>query len=173
MSKAFTKDDGADSPPLVPARVPLPPGVANYVTPRGLSLLRAELQRLQSERARIAASEDADRAQKLTAYDARLSACEARLASVELILPDAQPRDEVRFGAQVTVRSESGDDRTYQLVGVDEADAAHGRVAFIAPLAKALLGRRVGDVTTLRTPRGAEELEIIAIEYGDADASRS
>jgi transcription elongation factor GreB len=49
-------------------------------------------------------------------------------------------------------------------VGVDEADAASGRVAFVAPLARALLGKRVGDAVTLRTPRGEEELEVVAIE---------
>ena len=163
MSKAFTKDDAAEPPPLVPARAPLPPGIHNYVTPRGLTLLRTELQRLQAERARIAASQDAERSRQLATCEARLAALEARLGTVELILPDAQPRDEVRFGANVTVRNAAGETRTYQLVGVDEADVAHGRVAFIAPLSRALLGRRVGDVALLRTPRGSEELEIMAI----------
>ena len=79
--------------------------------------------------------------------------------------PSAQPRDEVRFGAQVTVRNQAGVERAYRLVGVDEADGAHGLVAFVSPLARALLGRRVGELATLRTPRGEEELEVVAISY--------
>lgn len=169
MSKAFTKDDAAELPPLVPARAPLPSGVPNYVTPRGLTLLQTELEQLQSERARIASSdvEDSERPRRLASCEARLAALETRLSSAELIRPSAQPRDEVRFGAAVTVRTASGDERRYQLVGVDEADVARGRVAFIAPLSRALIGRRVGDVTTLRTPRGEEELELLRIEYRD------
>ena len=63
------------------------------------------------------------------------------------------------------MRGESGGERRYEIVGVDEADVAHGRVAFVAPLARALLGKRVGDVALLRTPRGEEELEVLAIDY--------
>jgi transcription elongation factor GreB len=64
------------------------------------------------------------------------------------------------------VRTESGDERRYRIVGVDEADVAHGRVAFVAPLARALLGKKVGDGATVRTPGGEEELEVLAIAYG-------
>jgi transcription elongation factor GreB len=170
MSKAFTRDDAAEPPPIVVARAPLPQGVPNYVTPRGLFLLQEELERLQAERTRIATLDVAEpeRPRLLASCDARLSALETRLGSVELIQPSTQPRDEVRFAAQVLVRTAAGEERRYQLVGVDEADVARGRIAFIAPLSRALLGRRVGDVATLRTPRGEEELEILAIEYSDS-----
>jgi len=76
-----------------------------------------------------------------------------------------QPSDEVRFGATATVRDESGAERCYQIVGVDEADAREGRVAFILPIARALLSRKVGELTALRTPRGEEELEVAAVSY--------
>lgn len=168
MSKAFTKDDAAELTPVLPGRVPLPSGVPNYVTPRGLALLREELAQLHAERARVAASDAPERLRLLASRDARLAELEARLGSVTLVDPATQPRDTVRFGARVTVRVGSGEERTYQLVGVDEADAAHGRVAFIAPLARALLGRRVGEVVLLRTPRGEEELELIGLDYDAA-----
>lgn len=162
----------------MPARPPLPPGVQNYVTPRGLALLRDELAERHAERARAGpgqvqapaqtealAGADAERAVSLAVSSARLAELEARVASAVLVEPSAQPRDEVRFGAQVTVRNQAGVERAYRLVGVDEADGAHGLVAFVSPLARALLGRRVGELATLRTPRGEEELEVVAISY--------
>ena len=65
------------------------------------------------------------------------------------------------------VRHASGKEQAYQIVGVDEADAAHGLVAFTAPLARALLGRRAGDVVSVRAPGGDAELEIAAVEWND------
>jgi transcription elongation factor GreB len=164
VSKAFTKDDAADEPIVVPQRRPLPAGATNYVTPRGLASLRAELRALHDARAAlVAAAEEPDRARELAALASRVRELEERIASAVLVEPGEHPRDEVRFGARVTVRGEGGDERQYEIVGVDEADAGAGRVAFVAPLARALLGKRVGDVVTLRTPRGEEELEVIAI----------
>ena len=71
----------------------------------------------------------------------------------------------MRFGAEVTVRAEDGSERSYRLVGVDEAEPAAGSIAFVSPLARALLGKRLGDVVTVRTPRAEEELEILKVEY--------
>ncbi len=165
MSKAFTKDDAPDAPLVVPSRAPLPASAPNYVTARGLASLRAELARLQEERAALDATSPAlDRAQARTASGTRIRELEERLASAIVVEGGTLARDEVRFGARVTVRGETGGERHYEIVGVDEADAASGRVAFVAPLARALLGKRVGDAVTLRTPRGEEELEVVAIE---------
>jgi transcription elongation factor GreB len=164
MSKAFTKDEGEDkSAVIVPRRAPLPAGVPNYVTESGMAALRAEHAALAAERARLEGAADPG----LTVVAARLSDLEARIASASLVDAAAQPRDEVRFGATVTVRDESGAERGYRIVGVDEADAARGRIAFVAPLARALLGKRVGEAATLRTPGGGEEeLEVLSIAYG-------
>ena len=76
---------------------------------------------------------------------ARVSALEDRLGSARLVDRASQPHGEVRFGATVTVRAEHGEERRYRIVGVDEADAAHGLLAFVAPLARALLGKHAGD----------------------------
>jgi transcription elongation factor GreB len=65
----------------------------------------------------------------------------------------------------VTVRTEAGAERTYSIVGVDEADAGAGRIAFVAPLSRALLGKRAGDAATVRTPHGNEELEVLSVVY--------
>ncbi len=170
MSKAFTRDDDWEEP-LVAPRAALPDGVPNYVTPRGLALLRSELSGLGRERQLldVARSDEPEERRRLTILGRRLSELSARLASAELVDPRQQTHDAVRFGATAVVRTldgaRAGETRQLTIVGVDEADPAQGRVAFVAPIARAILGRAVGDTATLRTAHGDEELEIVAIEY--------
>jgi transcription elongation factor GreB len=135
-----------------------------------MAALRAEHDELAHERARLEGAEGGDdRTRALASIGLRLAALDERLASAQLVDPAGQPRDEVRFGATVTLRSsESGDERRYTLVGVDEADAKAGRLAFVAPLARALLGKRAGEFAVARTPRGEEEWEITRVAYDDA-----
>lgn len=164
MSKAFTKesDDASDAPSLR-ARAPLPAGTPNYVTRRGLLELRQELAQLEAERdAPAAADAPAGRASTLAGRVAELA---ARVASAVVVAPPDPPTNEVRFGAMVVVRDDHGHERRVQIVGVDEAHAADGRIAFVAPLARALLGKRVGDQTTVRTPKGDDEVEIVSVTY--------
>jgi len=169
VSRAFTKEDDVGAELLVVPRPPLPSGTPNYVTPRGLSQLQAERVVLEQERVKLEASEAVDRPARLSALNQRVAELQARLASAELVNPDAQPRDCVRFGASVRVRHESGTEARYRIVGADEADASAARLAFFAPIARALLGKRVGDVTVLQTPRSSEELEVLEIGYGSDD----
>ena len=167
MSKAFTKDDDAgDVPAFVARRAPLPVGATNYVTERGLALLRAELSSEQQRwAARASAVSDTERARAGALHAAHVADLEARIASAVLVQSVAQPQDEVRFGALVRVRSGSGKERSYRIVGVDEADAAQGAIAFVAPLARSLLGKRVGETAPVSTPAGEDELEVLAIHY--------
>jgi transcription elongation factor GreB len=170
VSKAFTKDDAWEEP-VVPPRVPVPAGVPNYVTPRGLRLLREELAGLEAERQRLDGdrSDEAEYRRRSAVLAGRASELAARLASAVLVEPGRQPPDRVRFGVAVTLRTVSGDrtgeERRLEIVGIDEADAARGRVAFVSPIARAMLGRAVGDTATLTTPRGTELLEVLSIEY--------
>jgi transcription elongation factor GreB len=166
VSKAFTKDDDVGTPLLVAPRAPLPPGVTNYVTPEGLAALRSELALLLEARAELGTLElDAARAAKAAGLAERIAVLEGRIGSAELVAPPVHPSDVVRFGAVVTVRTRSGAEQIYRIVGVDEANAAEGRIAFVAPLARALLGKRVGDTARVRTPHGEEELEVTGLEY--------
>jgi transcription elongation factor GreB len=146
VSKAFTKDDRPDEPLVVRHRPPLPDGVPNYVTPRGMRALREQL----------AAAEGV----------ARRTELEQRLASA-VLAPTPADRDEIRFGARVTLRALDGQLRRLQIVGIDEAEPAAGLIAFVAPLARALLGQRTGDAVAVRAPGGTEELEIAAVDYDD------
>ena len=167
VSKAFTSEETPDPPQLVPRRAPLPAGSPNYVTARGLAALRTELAALQAERVRADALADDERARALAALQARSQELEERIASAELVDTSTHAPDEIRFGAHVTVRGADDVERAYEIVGVDEADAAHGRLAFSAPLARALLGKHVGETVTLRTPRGEDELEVLHVHYED------
>ena len=166
VSKAFTREEEAGLPVIVPPRAPLPEGVPNYVTANGLAQLREELAKLGAEQEWAGRDlEDMARTQALAALTARRGELERRIANAELVAPPTEGSfDEIRFGATVAVRSEVGL-RKYSIVGVDEADAARGKIAFVSPLARALLGRSVGEVVQLRTPRGVETLRIDSVHY--------
>lgn len=169
MSKAFTSEEVAEEPAVVRPRAPLPTGSPNYVTGRGLRLLRLELERLERERAELERSEDEATRGRLVPLQTRIAELAARIGSAVSVDLGGQPRDEVRFGATVTVRDSAGSERRFRIVGVDEANGAEGRVAFVAPLARAVLGRRVGESAAVTTPRGEEELEVAAVSYEEDD----
>ena len=168
MSKAFTDEEAADLPALVRPRAPLPNGVPNYVTARGLAALRDELASLGAERTAAETIANAkERGRALGGLARRRAELEERIATAEVVAPPAAAREVVRFGARVRVAAADGE-RSYRIVGVDEADAASGAIAFTSPLARALLGKRRGDTVRLRAPRGDEELEIASVEYEES-----
>ena len=90
-----------------------------------------------------------------------------RLGSAVVLDNAGKTHERVYFGATVTVVDGSGAQRTVSIVGVDELDPSRGRVSWISPIATALLKASIGDVVTMRTPRGAEELEVVAIRYDE------
>ena len=140
MSRAFTKE--IDDAPVAPVRrrgVPVPD--PNFVTPEGLRVLRAELDR----------GGDPDRMRELAEH----------LATAEPVDPPAD-RGEVGLGATVTVEDASGKRTAYHLVGAIETDAKHGHLSWQSPIANALWGLRVGDTALL--PK-AGEVAIVAIAY--------
>ncbi|MBN8993659.1 MAG: transcription elongation factor GreA [Rhizobiales bacterium] len=151
MSRAFVKEsDGAGE--ALPER-PISPH-PNYVTPAGMAGIEAETVRLQREMAAAAGDRDA------TARIGRdLRYWQARRASAELI-PAPADNAEVRFGSRVTLRDASGRVRTFRIVGEDEADPGAGTISYVAPLARALAGKAVGDEVTV--PGGTAE--IVAID---------
>jgi transcription elongation factor GreB len=171
MSRAFLKNESADDPVVIPARAPLPPGTTNYVTSRGLSLLRAELDELEKEHAYAQTNEpdETERTRQLALLNGRIGAINQRIATARVVDTHEHPQNEVRFGATVSLHSRTAKqgnvDRLLTIVGVDEADATHGRIAFTAPIARLLLGKHVGDLISLRTPQGENVMEITDISY--------
>ncbi|WP_237216529.1 transcription elongation factor GreB [Falsiroseomonas oryziterrae] len=173
---ADDEDDEDEGPPG------LPPGTPFYMTPAGAQALREELRRLwEEERPKVVEvvswaaglgdrSENADYQygkRRLRQIDARVRFLRKRLERVQVVDPAAQPkRDQVFFGATVTYARLSDDaEVTITIVGVDEADAEAGRISWVAPVARALLGARVGDTRRIRTPAGVDEIEVVAIAY--------
>jgi transcription elongation factor GreB len=154
VSKAFTKEDGPGEAPIVARRAPLPAGVPNYVTSRGLVALREELARFDAPGGVVDARTVA----------ARRAELEQRIATAVVTAPPAD-RGQIRFGARVGLAAAGGGQRNVQIVGVDEANPAHDLVAFVAPLARALLGRRAGETVTVPAPGGDEDLEIVSVTY--------
>ncbi len=183
MSKAFTKEQESDSPDLNEdlereGEDALPKSTKNYITPAGAEKLKQELKKLLYEdRPELVktvswAASNGDRSEngdyiygkrRLREIDRRIRFLTKRLEAAEIVDPLTQPKDRVLFGATVTVSDEDGKNRTYRIVGIDEADVQRGYVSWISPIAKALLGAKPGDAVVLRTPKGDEELEVISI----------
>lgn len=164
MSRAFVKDDNDDRPSgELPER---PVGSEpNYVTPAGLAKLRVKVEELHDEHVRLkGAQEEFDRP-RLAEVERDLRYYQARLDAAVLVDVSKQPRDEVRFGARVKTEDESGAVHSIAIVGEDEADAAHGRVSWQSPLAKALMGAKVGDTVTWNRPAGSTTLNVLEIHY--------
>ncbi|MFT4605055.1 MAG: transcription elongation factor GreB [Rhodothermales bacterium] len=169
MSRAFVKDDAPDGPVVIPSRPALPDGVANYVTPRGLRLLKEELVELEAERGHLASAKNrgsSDQARDLAFTRGRIAQLESRIGSAKLVTPADQAPDVVRFGAAVELQSADGETtRTITIVGVDESDAGEGRITFLAPVAKRMTGKKVGDSVPMPTLRGDQQFRITAISY--------
>lgn len=180
MSKAFTREsDTEDDEPESAAQ--LPAGVKNYITPNGYRRLRDELEQLwKVERPALVqtvswAASNGDRSEngdyiygkkRLREIDRRVRFLRKRLEQAEVVDPARRGEcDQVFFGATVTVCDDNGCESTYSIVGVDEADAGSGLISWVSPLARTLLKLREGEVATLRTPAGIQELEILSVIY--------
>jgi transcription elongation factor GreB len=154
-----------------------------FITPQGFAALRAEYEELFAvERPKIVEtvswaaslgdrSENADYLygkKRLREIDRRLSYLSKVMKSAKVVDPARQEqRDAVRFGATVELADEEDERRVITLVGEDEADATAGRVSWAAPIARALIGARVGDERIVRLPAGEKSYEIVRISYPD------
>jgi transcription elongation factor GreB len=169
------EDEDDDGPPRLP-------GGKFYMTPAGHERLKAELAEQRADRHRVVEivawaagngdrSENADYKEgkrRLREIDRRLRFLMNRLGHAEVVDPaDQTQRERVFFGATVTYANERDEAVTVTIVGVDEADMAAGKISIGSPVALALLRARRGDEVTVRTPRGPEVLEIVAIRYPD------
>jgi transcription elongation GreA/GreB family factor len=163
MSRGFVKEDdlehaGTDLPERPVSTHP------NYVTPLGLQQLEAEAARLEKLRTELAPrKEDPSIQQQLGVAERDLRYFKARLEQAVLVDTASQPKDKVLFGATVQMEDEEGVLHTFTIVGEDEADIAAQKVSWVSPLAKALLGHKVGDSVVWHRPAGNMNLEIIAI----------
>ena len=188
MSKAFVKDSGGDDDEEEQAAAPsLPVGSKNYMTRRGFLALKAEAKHLlETERPSVVqvvswAAGNGDRSEngdyiygkkRLREIDRRIRFLIKRLDSATVVDPSAQENcDQVFFGATVEIcdvtGGKLGEVETYQIVGIDEANASKGMVSWISPFARALFKAREGDTVRFQSPAGLREIEIVGVSYVD------
>ena len=152
-----------------------------YITPEGLARIRAEYDELfGTERPKVVEvvswaaslgdrSENADYIygkRRLREIDRRIGYLARIMKEAKVVDPAKQEaRDQVRFGATVELADEDDNRRTVTLVGNDEANATEGRIGWSAPIARALIGAKVGDERIVRLPSGEKSYEVIAISY--------
>src|SRR5262245_59775495 len=151
----------------------------NYITPQGYARLRGELSRLldvdRPELVKVVAwaASNGDRSEngdylygkkRLREIDRRIHYLTSRLDIAQVVDPTSRGvSDQIYFGATVTYAYVNGgrEERTIMIVGVDEVDTKRGHVSWISPIARALMKKRNGDVATLATPTGEQEIEIL------------
>jgi transcription elongation factor GreB len=151
-----------------------------FITPDGFARIRAEYERLfASDRPQLVetiawAAANGDRSEngdyiygrkKLREIDRRLGYLAKVMKAAKIVDPASQSTDQVRFGATVELADEDDARRTLTIVGDDEADAGAGRIGWSSPLARAIVGARVGDERLVRLPAGEKNYEVIAIRY--------
>jgi transcription elongation factor GreA len=151
------------------------------MTPAGYASMKAHLKRLKdvdrpanSRAIEIARghgdlSENADYSaakEEQGLIEAKIRELEAKIAMAEVIDPTKLSGDRVKFGATVTIMdTESGDSSTYTIVGEHEADIKKGRISIGAPVARALIGKEIGDTVNLPSAKGKREVEVTKVEW--------
>jgi transcription elongation factor GreB len=184
MNKAFVKEsDNEDDEELGASLPAIPAGAKNYITPQGYQRMKDELLELiDVERPEIVrvvhwAASNGDRSEngdylygkkRLREIDRRIRFLTKRLDIAEVVDPSAHHgNDQVFFGATVVYENKAGVETTVTIVGIDEIDPLNGKISWISPVARALTKSRVGDIITLHTPGGIDELEILDVSYPD------
>jgi transcription elongation factor GreB len=161
VSRAFVKEGDGESAEPVVFGAALPAGTPNLATPWSADALRRRLAAAKAERESLRDAGSGTEAARKARLDAEIRGLEPYVATLQVVEPPARP-ERVGFGVEVDLDGEVGP-RTIAIVGVDEVDPAHGRVSFLSPLANALFGLAPGDVAAISTPRGSEEVEIVAL----------
>jgi transcription elongation factor GreB len=180
MNKAFVKEsENEDDDDL--AMPAMPVGAKNYITPQGYQRIREELLQLidvdRPEVVRVVhwAASNGDRSEngdyiygkrRLREIDRRIRFLTKRLDLAEVVDPSVHHGSEqIFFGATVKYENQAGEEHAITIVGVDELDPLHGKISWVSPVARALTKAHVGDIVTLQTPAGMEELEVREVSY--------
>ncbi|WP_017258718.1 GreA/GreB family elongation factor [Pedobacter arcticus] len=166
MSRGFVKEDDQEEIPIVPPRADLPNGITNYVTPNGLTELLAEKEKLTNERSKLTNENENELRIAGNYLNAKLNLLSNRIMTAKVIDLAEQPQDKIRFGATVTLKvNDEKKPQTYQIVGVDEADIAKGKISFISPVARILIDKKVGEEAVLKLHNRDRVFKILDIVY--------
>lgn len=159
MSVAFTKEEDTEAAAAYLPERPISPH-PNFVTETGLAKLDTAVAAAKEAVALAQASDDLKTNRSAMAQAARdLRYFTARRATAQLVIP-RQDDDTVSFGRLVRFRREDGRVQAFRIVGEDEADVSQGMISYVSPIARALMGKRVGDEAAL----GSSTLEVIGLE---------
>jgi transcription elongation factor GreB len=186
MNKAFVKESESEDDDDV-AMPAMPVGAKNYITPQGYQRIREELLQLidvdRPEVVRVVhwAASNGDRSEngdyiygkrRLREIDRRIRFLTKRMDLAEVVDPSVHHGSEqIFFGATIRYENQAGEEHVITIVGVDEIDPLHGKISWVSPVARALTKAQTGDIVTLQTPAGMEELEVMEVSYpakGDA-----
>lgn len=165
MSKAFTKEDGGGDEGLTPARPRSWQGEKRYITPEGYRAIQEELASLLGPEASTEGSSGLDAGVRKRERERRAQQLTDTLEEVRVVAPEPSQEGRVFFGAWITLEDEEGAEARYRIVGPDEADVKAGRLSVESPLAKALLGKEVGESVQVERPRGVMEYTVTEVAY--------
>lgn len=167
MSSAFVDEDKHEEPRFVPPRAPLPEGVTNYVTKNGLQELKKELKDWEQKLQLLLQKDKDEREVRIDSnfINESMSLLRERIVSAVIVITENQPKEEVRFGARVSLKIGKAPKQSLQIVGVDEADVKKKKIAFTSPLAKAVIGKKEGESATLLLGGEARPIKILGIAY--------
>ena len=166
MSRGFVKEEDQEEPIVIPPRAAIPEGVTNYVTPNGLKQLKIELKNLENDRVNVVAENDTEKRRAQSLLDGKMNLLAERIQTARLLDPKDQPKEEVRFGAHVKLQNiHSKQLQEFQIVGVDEADIKKKKIAFVAPIAKAITGAKTGEIVDFKLGAELRKLKIMEINY--------
>ena len=166
MSRGFVKEDDQEEAPIIPPRAALPPNEINYVTEFGFKELETEREELQSSIKNLNIEDERERRRELAVLNGKLNLLQERIISARVLNLDEQVKDEVRFGAKVEYQIlPSNKPVTFQIVGVDEADVKKQKIAFVAPIAKAIIGAKKNETVPFQLGNELRQVKIISINY--------
>jgi len=167
MSRGFVKEEDQEEAPLVPPRAAIPPGVTNYVTPTGLQALLDEKAQLEQDKTNNKKESETERRYENLMIEGKLKLLVERINTARVVEPSVNP-EEVRFGTTVSVETVKGKKpglvRKFTIVGADEADVKAQKIAFLAPIAKAVIGKRVNEEVDFHLGTQVERLKVIQID---------
>ena len=166
MSRGFVKEGDQEEIPVLTPRAYLPDGVINYVTQIGMDELLDEKQMLINDKDNLDVTNENEKRIASNHINAKLQQLNDRILTAKIIDLNEQSQDEIWFGASVTLKiDDETETQKYQIVGVDEADVSMGKISFISPIAKVLMGKEVGEQALLKLAKGNRTFEILEIVY--------
>ncbi len=166
MSRGFVKEDDQEEAPMIPPRAALPAGVTNYVTSFGYKSLLEERGTLENELKNLTEENETERRRATAVIDGKLHNLNERIASARMLDPKEQAQDQVRFGAVIELKNLTNKTHMkFQIVGVDEADVKQQKIAFIAPIARAVIGKKAGETAEFILNGEVRLLEVLSINY--------